>query len=99
MVRFMLQPLYSRGNIPHYPLHKRLGGPHPENFAEEEKYLLLLDSGPGFLGRPTPILVTVPTELPRFRQLEVFILGLTHTNFVYSLCVMVQLMHLFVIKH
>jgi len=62
----MFQPLYLRGNIPHYSLYKRLGGPHPERFEEGENYLLPLDSEPGFLGRPTSILATIPTELPRF---------------------------------
>ena len=52
----MPEPLHMQGQIPHYPLNRRLS---TQRLGEEKNILLLLGIEPGFLSRPTYSLVTI----------------------------------------
>jgi hypothetical protein len=67
-ISFMPLQFYPRGNTPRYPLYRRLGRPQSRSgcYGEYKNLLPLPGIESRLLCRPTPSLVTIATELPRF---------------------------------
>jgi hypothetical protein len=72
MISFTPRPTYCQGNIPRYPLDRRLGGSQSlSGCCGEEKRSFAITGSRLFLGRPVPTLTEISrltTAIPNSRQ-------------------------------